>query len=135
MTPEPSPPSDLPEELEKPKAVVWFKIHALVLAGLYFLVAGFGVTILTIGQSHMAMKAEERWIMGGIYTVMGVLPMALYGIILFLPRKKWVWIYSIVLIALTMTNCCCMPMAIPLLIQYVKPEVKRYYCGDEEQVS
>jgi hypothetical protein len=38
-----------------------------------------------------------------------------------------VWIYQIVLIGLGLTSVCCLPATVPLLISYVKPEVKAWF--------
>ncbi len=53
----------------------------------------------------------------------------LFGFGPFLPRKNWAWIYGIVLIAIGLTSPCCMPVSIPLLIFWIKPEIRAYYFG------
>jgi hypothetical protein len=38
-----------------------------------------------------------------------------------------VWVYDIVLICLGMTSVCCMPVTIPLLIFWIKPDAKAWF--------
>lgn len=44
-----------------------------------------------------------------------------------LPRKSWVWVYNLVLICGGMTSCCCLPASIPLLVYWIKPDVKLWF--------
>jgi hypothetical protein len=46
---------------------------------------------------------------------------------IFLKPAPWVWVYDIVLIAIGLTSCLTMIASIPLLIQWLKPEVQRYF--------
>jgi len=46
---------------------------------------------------------------------------------LFLRPKPWVWIYDLVIICMGMTSACFLPAAIPLLIYWLKPEVKAHF--------
>jgi hypothetical protein len=45
----------------------------------------------------------------------------------FVKGKSWGWVFGIVLIAIGMTSCCLWPITIPLLIQWIKPEMKRAF--------
>ena len=62
-----------------------------------------------------------------MYSCLGFVFMIPFAATPFLPRRPWAWIFGIVMIALTMTSLCCLPLAIPILIQFVKQDVKRYY--------
>jgi hypothetical protein len=44
-----------------------------------------------------------------------------------LPRRPWVWVYDMVVICIGLTSCCIMPAALPLLIYWIKPEVKAWF--------
>jgi hypothetical protein len=37
------------------------------------------------------------------------------------------WVYDLVVICVGMTSFCCMPVCIPLLIFWIKPEVRAYF--------
>jgi hypothetical protein len=69
---------------------------------------------------------EAVRIQGVVLIVMGVGLFLLYAIAPFLPRSKFAWIYGFVTIGIGLTSCCTLPFCIPLLIQWLKPEVKSY---------
>jgi hypothetical protein len=45
----------------------------------------------------------------------------------FLPRRKWAWIYCIVVIGIAQSSPCLLPACLPLLLAWLKDETKRYY--------
>lgn len=45
----------------------------------------------------------------------------------FLIPRPWVWIFDLVLICMGMTSVCFLPMCIPLLIHWLKPETKAWF--------
>ena len=114
---------------EKPPVYNWYVAYCIVMAIMYLLIAVFGV-LLVIYPGLMSKTHEDvlaHGITGAIYIVLGIVLLVLYVIALFLPPKPRVWIYGIVLIAIGMTSCCCLPVTIPLLIYWIKPDVKRYF--------
>ncbi len=69
----------------------------------------------------------ELYINGVILALVGV-PVAIVCALPFIfPRKPWVWIYNIVIIAIGLTSCCCIPACVPLLIYWLKPETKVWF--------
>ena len=50
-----------------------------------------------------------------------------FALVFVFPRKHWAWIYGLVLICIGMSSCCILPAAIPLLIFWLKPEVKSWF--------
>ena len=46
---------------------------------------------------------------------------------LFLPKKPWVWVYGIVAVCVGLPNCCFLPLSIPVLIFWLRPETKQYF--------
>ena len=64
---------------------------------------------------------------GIVLAVVG-LPFAIASALpFFFPRKPWVWIYNLEIITIGMTSCCCLPACVPLLIFWLKPEIKIWY--------
>ena len=59
--------------------------------------------------------------------LIGVVFMGAFGFGLFVPARRWGWIYGIVLIAVGLTSCCLLPATIPLLIFWLKPETQAFY--------
>jgi len=111
-----------------PEAILYFRIYAgfiafcgvaCMLFGLYFVVDG--------SLSSAASSRGELVGMGIVYTVLGAFFAVPYLVGLFAGRRPWVHTLGTVLIVLSMTTTCCLPIAILLLIAWIKPEVKRWY--------
>lgn len=45
----------------------------------------------------------------------------------FLPRKPWAWTAHLILCCIGLTSACCLPMCIPVLITWLKPETKAWF--------
>ena len=73
------------------------------------------------------MSAEEAKVMGAVFIILGLAFCFPYAIAPFLPRKSWVWVFGLVLICIGLTSLCCLPVCIPLLIAWLKPDVKQFY--------
>ncbi len=113
--------------MNKPKVIIWFKIYSGILSFIYFL------TFIT--SPLFLLSSDQESIIYGILFLILSIPLFIISILpIFLPKKPWVWIYSLVLIGLGMTGCC-FPVCIPLLIFWIKPEVKRYYGYKENYLS
>lgn len=117
-----------------PKVLNWYKAYCIMLGLMYLLMLGAGVFLLVIDPSILGAdptndleKLEEIKIQSVIMVVLGLVFAIPYLVAPFLPKKPWVWVYGIVLIAITMSSCCLLPLAIPLLIYWIKPETKYYF--------
>ena len=105
--------------IDKPRVVIWFKVYSAILSLIYFFT-------FIISPFLLLSNEDDLIIMGFVFLILSI-PLLLICILpIFLPRKPWVWIYSLVIIGLGMTGCC-FPVCIPLLIFWIKPEVKKYY--------
>lgn len=115
---------------DRPSAVVYYKAFCGFMAFVYVLVAGLGVLLLflpTIAPSPTGPQDSEALIAGGMYIVIGLGLTIPYTLGIFLGRRPWVHTYGIIMIGLTMTSCMCIPIALPLLLAWLKPEVKAWY--------
>jgi len=84
--------------------------------------------VLLILSPFLLMSGDgELVVYGVVLLVLGLPCLILSAIPIFLPPKPWVWVWILVLIAFGMTSFFCLPVAIPLLIFWIKPETKRYY--------
>jgi len=97
------------------------------MAGIYVLcVLASGVFFI----AGLRMEGEDRvafLVNSVIFAAIG-LPLAiLCALPFFLPRKPWVWIYDLVIICIGLTSCCTMVASIPLLIYWLKPDVKAWF--------
>jgi hypothetical protein len=120
----------LMEEDRPPEAVYYFRIYAVVM--LLMLLGVFGVGLygmvgpLLRGSSGPAATGE--WVFGLFATGISFLIMVPHAIVLFAGRARWAYTLGIVLIGLNMLwNTCCLPITIPLLIAWMKPETKRWF--------
>ncbi len=119
---------DLPPETAPP-VVLWARIYAGALALVYLLVAALGVFVLVMGVAVApgTKDALPATLMGIIYLLLGIafaIPTT-WGA--FAGRKKYVWYLHLGLICLGFTSCACLPVCIPLIIYWLKPETKAWY--------
>lgn len=117
------------ESPAKPPVIKWYVVYSIAMALLYIGCTVFGgflsfadLSSFSAGRDLMGMKIQ-----GIIMLVVGIPLFFLYAAAPFLPRKPWNWIFSMVLICIGMTSCCCIPACIPLLIFWIKPETKQYF--------
>ena len=112
-----------------PPVITWYKVYCSVNAAWFLFVAVIGILLLA-GASLFPPDQEERFagfIFGPMYIIMDLVFMVPFIIPLFLSPKPWVWVYGIVMIAVGMTSCCCLPATIPLLIYWIRPEAQAYF--------
>ena len=119
----------LRDDADRPAVLLWCKVYLGFMTGLYLVGAVVGVLLLAFAASlaDPETDAMEFRIMGAVYGVLGVLFGIGFGIGLLVPRRRWGWIYTIVLICIGFTSCCTLPACIPLLIFWIKPETKMYF--------
>ena len=111
----PAPPS--PPQAQK--VVRWFKIYSAALCSLYAALAVYSIC------GGFAVKEEDEsgaWVFIATFPFFGacLLPLVL-------KPAPWLWTYDLVIICLGMTSACFLPVSIPLLIHWIKPETKAYF--------
>ena len=108
-----------------PRVVFWFKICASAFAA--FNLIGAGVSVLgSLGILDQPMNATSN-VMRALLLVL-CLPLFIAYVVPFLFRPRpWLWTYDLVLICLSMTGILCLPIGIPLLIHWLKPETRAYF--------
>jgi hypothetical protein len=107
--------------------VKWFRIYCWVLCVLYLLVALASVPFLVVDPAKLEMSPSGARLMGAALFVMGLGFLAASILPLVLRPRPWLWTYDVVIICLGMTSACFLPACIPLLIFWMKPEVKAYF--------
>lgn len=95
----------------------------------YILCGAMGVVILVFRNEAASEEysAAELLFIGAALVVLGLVLSLAYGAAPFLPRVPWVWVYHLVLIGLAMTSACCLPICVPLLIWWIKPDSRAYF--------
>lgn len=109
------------------KTHFWFRVYCISLAIVYLLVTILGVFLAVSQPQTREYNSNEIFFIGIIYAVLGIVLFIPFAVAPLLPRRPWVWIYGIVLIAIGMTSGCCLPFCIPLLIFWIKPETKAIF--------
>ena len=119
-----------------PSVVMWYVVYCVAMAVMGLLAAGMGGLILfgpqemqeSMRQQMMdSGQAADPVVYGMVYLIAGAVSCLLHLLGAVAPKRPWAWIYGIVLIALGMTTCCCLPATIPLLIFWIKPATQQYY--------
>ena len=116
--------------VERPGVIRWFNGYAVCMAIVYALCVIAGVVFLTLSEETLRAEGTdvmEVRIQGVALLVVGIPLMLVFAAGPLAPRRNWVWIFHIVLMGIGLTSVCCLPATIPLLIAYIKPEVKTWF--------
>ena len=112
-----------------PAVIIWYNVYCILLM-LVYLSVGVGFVFIYLYADFMADGSEttpaELRIHSVIMVVVSVICVFLYAAGLIFQRGTGGWIFGIVLIGLTLTSACCLPMGGPLMYFWVKPEAKAY---------
>lgn len=109
---------------QRPGVVVWMNVYAVFMALLYVLCSVGGVLLWL---NLEAMQGDEDFAPTAIVLMVVGPPLAIaFGIAPFLPRRKWAWIYDIVLIAIGLSGCT-LVAAVPLLIFWLQQRTKDWF--------
>ena len=121
----------------RPAVINWFMTYAILMVVIYILVIGFGIFLAMNPDffvdpdarmtSNVPTSNVEAVVMGVIYAGIGVVLAAAFIVSLFTPQRFWAWIYNLVMICIGLTSCCFWPICIPLLIFWVKQDVRDWY--------
>jgi hypothetical protein len=109
--------------------IAWQHRYCVFMTVVYVLSIAMGVFMVTFRNEGASghNSAEDLFITGMVLIVMGVVLTIAYGVAPRLVPAPWVWTYHLILIAFAFTSPCCLPIAIPLLIRWIKPDTKQYY--------
>lgn len=118
---------DFDQSRSQPSVIVWFKVYCGVLCFIYLCLAASSLFFFLAPPSELEMSPMAARITGVAVLVSGLLFFAICFVPFVVPPRPWVWVYGICLIALGMTSACFVPACVPLLIFWLKPEVKSYF--------
>jgi len=115
----------------KPGVIVWYYVYLVFTCLMFFCVVGVGAAFLSglIPLTAEDLDGMPPQLIGGIYLGLGLVFLIPFVVAFFLPRRRWVWVYHLVMICIGMTGCTIVA-SIPLLIFWIKPEVKAYFNQD-----
>ena len=108
-----------------PKVVFWFKVYAGFMALLYFAVLVAGVLLVVFApQSGNGIPLT---IMGAVYIALGFVLALAYSLVFAFKPSPGSWVFHLILICIGFGGCPTIAAAVPLLIFWIKPEIKRFY--------
>ena len=119
-----------PVPAEKPVVCMWVTIYCVVMAIIYMIFSLIGAFMFIASFTSSIKQNGDQipmMIQGGVFLLIGLILFILFAMVPFLPRRRWVWTYNLVMICIGLTSCCCLPVCIPILIFWLKPEVKSYF--------
>ncbi|MCK9614502.1 MAG: hypothetical protein M0R48_03240 [Candidatus Omnitrophica bacterium] len=115
-------------QVARPKVYPWFVAYCILMCVLYLFVTGMGFMYPKLAElAGSSERMATATFFGPLYSIFGLIFFFAYLIALFLKPGPGVWVYDLVLICFGMTSCCCLPITIPLLIFWIKPETKKYF--------
>ena len=120
----------LMEDERPPEAVYYFRIYAIVMILSLLGIFGLGLwmmlePLMKGGSAHFS---AGEWVGGMFIAGLAGIFIVPHAIVLFAGRAKWVYTLAVVLIGMSMLwNMCCLPITIPLLIVWMKPDTKKWY--------
>jgi len=112
---------------ETPKVIAWFKAYSALFVAIYLACAASSLIFFLMEPSELDTTDAGAIVMGVMLLGIGLVLASAFVLPFFLKPRPWVWIYNLVLICIGLTSPCCMPASIPLLIYWLKPEVKAYF--------
>ena len=115
----------------RPGVWKWYVLYCVAMAIVYLLCLAFGIFLATnadmLAAEDPSIDAVAIQIQGVLFTVLGGLLFFVFAAGPFVPRSKAGWIYGFVPICIGLTSLCCLPASLPLLLAWLKPEVKNYF--------
>ena len=124
---DPLPPSYVIPVSGPPKVLVWFRVYTGCMTAIYALCVLAAPLVFFAGTRARGEDALVLKIQAGVLLLVGLVFAVVFALPFVLPRKRWVWIYDLVLICIGLTSCCILPAAVPLLIYWLKPEAKNWF--------
>jgi len=122
------------QEPATPNVVKWYRVYAAFLACIYIvLILGCAVGLFFAFRAPPDFWREldmPPFFLYGYVGFLGLMSLALGGAFVaafLIPRKPWAWTYHIVLICLGLSSACFIPICVPLLIYWLKPDAKAYF--------
>jgi len=111
----------------RPGAVTWFYVYAALMCCVYLICVIVAICFLAGAVEDDEMSELGNQFLGVFLLAMGLPSLGACLLPLLLTPRPWLWTYDLVIVCLGMTSACCLPVCIPLLIFWMKPEVKQYF--------
>lgn len=119
-------PNPIPVPTEAPGVILWYRIYNVLTVVMYLVLTAFFWWVKSSGLEFDSPEEEmEIAIYAWVFLVIG-LPLAFFHLVCsFMTHRRWHWVLGFFPIGIGLTGCC-MPVCIPLLIYWLKPETKAW---------
>jgi hypothetical protein len=107
-----------------PPALRWFRLYSLGLALVYLGCVVASIAMALVDPAALDMSRPEQIVIATLLGALGLVFMLLFAVAPFLPRRRWVWVYDLVLIAVGMTSPCCILASAPLLVLWIRADTR-----------
>ena len=109
----------------RPRVVLITYVWSVMMALLYLGLAGLCLFIF-VSEAEETVPTSIQLFRWAVVCFVLILAVG-HAVMPVLPRRKPVWVYGIVLLGLACTNLVQAPFAIPILVFWVKPAVRKYF--------
>ncbi|QIF00154.1 hypothetical protein [Roseimicrobium sp. ORNL1] len=109
-----------------PRVVLWFRVYGWFMVAYSLGIAALSLVFFLMSPEDLDMTRGEAVVLGSILLAMGVIFAVAHVPPLVSAPRPWSWVYSLVIICLGLSSCAVVA-CVPLLIFWLKPEVKAYY--------
>lgn len=112
---------------QPPKVLLWFKLYCGFLCVLYLGTAAFSIVLFFTDPGDAEFPKVAACLFGGVLLATSAVLFCVCLLPLLLSPRPWLCTFDLVVICLGMTSACFLPICIPLLIFWLKPETKKYF--------
>lgn len=105
----------------------WYRVYCSLLTITYIVLLIIGIVGVFAAFDESGQEQQDILVGSLIFIIPGIIFGLMYLVGVVLPAKPYSWIYGIVLIGLGMTSCVFIPLMIPLLIFWMKPETQAFF--------
>jgi MFS family permease len=112
-----------------PPVLRWHRVYCGLMAALYAACVAMGMAFIYFSDrlADSDNPAGFFLFMGALWIVLGLALAALFAAAFVIPPRPWAWIFHLVLICIGLSSPCCLPVCVPLLIYWLKPETRTYF--------
>lgn len=117
------------DHLKRPGVVIWFKAYVALNLLIYLAMVGFGFWVSTLTTEQLAELGDPQDgpIVAFVFLAMGGVLAIPFAIALFLPRRRWAWVYGLVLNCFGLASCFFWLFSIPLLIFWIQQPARAWF--------
>lgn len=128
--------------MERPSVIVWYKIYCACMALGYILFSAYIAFLIWFPKEEIVSEGEAvgkalfvlEYLWSGLL-VGTIMVSMLYIAAIFLPRRPWAWVYGIFAICIGLPICCLMPLSIPVLVLWFRPETKDHFGWEQAKAA